>query len=96
MILSLLNYGKRIKQAFTPQLFVLYLSTLECFMVSIHRKRKDLSLSTSSSKKNICRAAAVQLLDENYVCDQIVDGVRNNTRMVMLPPHTVLFYMLKG
>ena len=43
-----------------------------------------------------CRTSAVQLLDENYVCDQIVDGIRNNKRMIMLPPHTVLFYMLKG
>ncbi len=46
---------------------------------------------------NICfRTAAVKLLDENYVCDAIVDAIRTNKGRVMLPPHTVLFYMLKG
>jgi hypothetical protein len=42
------------------------------------------------------RTAAVKLLDENYVCDAIVDAIRKNQRFVMLPPHTVLFYILKG
>ncbi|CAF4232601.1 unnamed protein product, partial [Adineta steineri] len=41
-------------------------------------------------------AAVVPLLDENYVCDSIVDGIRRNKRMIILPPHNVLFYMLKG
>jgi len=40
--------------------------------------------------------AAVKLMDENYVCDSIVDAIRKNERLVMLPPHTVLFYILKG
>lgn len=38
----------------------------------------------------------VKLLDENYVCDSIVDAIRRNQRFVMLPPHTTLFYVLKG
>jgi len=40
--------------------------------------------------------ATVKLLDENYVCDSIVDAIRRNKRLVMLPPHTILFYILKG
>jgi len=42
------------------------------------------------------RSATVKLLDENYVCDSIVDAIRKNKRLVMLPPHTILFYILKG
>ncbi|CAF0837210.1 unnamed protein product [Rotaria sp. Silwood1] len=41
-------------------------------------------------------AASVEVLDENYVCDSIVDAIRKNKRLVMLPPHTTLFYILKG
>lgn len=42
------------------------------------------------------RTASVELLDENYVCDSIVKAIRENKRFVMLPPHTTLFYVLKG
>jgi len=42
------------------------------------------------------RSATAKLLDENYVCDSIVDAIRTNKRLVMLPPHTILFYILKG
>jgi hypothetical protein len=42
------------------------------------------------------RSATAKLLDENYVCDSIVDAIRKNKRLVMLPPHTILFYILKG
>ncbi len=61
-------------------------------MVFPHRK-KNFFLS---SLKFFFRASAIKLLDENYVCDQIVDSIRTNKRLVMLPPHTNLFYILKG
>ncbi|CAF4351445.1 unnamed protein product [Rotaria socialis] len=41
-------------------------------------------------------ATSVSLLDENYVCDSIVEAIRKNKHFVMLPPSTTLFYILKG
>jgi len=42
------------------------------------------------------RTETAKLLDENYVCDEIIDAIRRNKSLVMLPPHTILFYILKG
>lgn len=58
--------------------------------VADRRKTSTIRLFSSKSK------AAVEILDPNYVCDAIVHALRTNQRMVMLPPHTYLFYMLKG
>ncbi|CAF0968960.1 unnamed protein product [Rotaria sordida] len=41
-------------------------------------------------------ATCVRVLNENYVCDSIVNAIRRNKRFIMLPPHTTLFYILKG
>lgn len=62
-------------------------------MVFHHRKKTFLD---SIFFMFLFRAATVKLLDENYVCDSIVDAIRKNKRFVMLPPHTILFYILKG
>jgi hypothetical protein len=73
--------------------FVLHLLTPECFMVFPHRKKHFPGIQKPIF---FFRAEAVKLLDENYVCDKIVDSIRRNKRFVMLPPHTILFYILKG